>query len=178
MTSVSSVLKGFDVSPGQPISPAQRKKLIVLWHDYAKRSLDVVGNERAARLNWASGLMQRKIGSFNELTAMEAARAISALNKSMGLPAHKPRSRERGNAAGTHGRRGDERRAAELVGSEDLARIERAIERLGWDRKRFDAWLESPSSPLGRHKQIKTVADANRVWWAMKRLLQREGKWE
>lgn len=166
------------MSPAQPISAGQRKKLIVLWNDYAKRSLDVVGDERAARLNWASGLMQRKIGSFNDLTAMEAARAISTLNKSMGMPAHKPRSRERGTAAGTHGRRGSDRSVAEIVSSDDLARIERAIERLGWDRKRFDAWLDSPSSPLGRHKHIKTVADANRVWWAMKRLLQREGKWE
>jgi hypothetical protein len=71
-------------------------------------------------------------------------------------------------------RRQPEGRSVELAGTEDLARIERAIERLGWTRDRFDAWLCSPSSPLGTHgkPQIRTVAHANKVWWAMKRLLQ------
>ncbi len=167
------------MTPAQPITGGQRTKLLTLWAQHSRRSLDVVtGDGRAERLAWASKIAQRTIGSFNDLTAMEAARAISALNQSLGVPAHRPRSRDRAQAAGTHGRRGDSKKSAEIAGTEDLARIERAIERLGWDRSRFDAWLASPSSPLGRHKQIRTVGDCNRVWWAMKRLLQREGKWE
>jgi hypothetical protein len=168
------------MTPAAPIRSEQRKKLIVLWNQYYAREHWQAGNDdsRAKRLKWLEGVTQRPIGSANDLTLMEATRAISALNSMLGLPAHKPRSRERGQAAGTHGRRGADNRAAEIVGSEELARIQRAIERLGWDQHRFDAWLGSPSSPLGHKKQIRTVGDANRVWWAMKRLLQREGKWE
>jgi hypothetical protein len=167
------------MTPAQPITKGQRTKLQTLWTQYARRSLDVAG-DRSARLTWATSIVQREISSFNDLTAMEAARAISALNRAMGMPGHKPRSRDRARSAGTHGRRGDKGRSVELAGAEDLARIERAIERLGWTRDRFDAWLCSPSSPLGTHgkPQIHTVAHANKVWWAMKRLLQREGKWE
>jgi hypothetical protein len=160
------------------LTAGQRVKLQTLWHQYSGRSLDVIGDERAIRLQWASEVVKRQIASFNDLTAMEAARAISALNKAMGMPTHKPRSRDRAQAAGTHGRRGDNRTNTEMASAADLERIERAIERLGWDRSRFDAWLASPSSPLGRKKRIVTLADCNQVWWALKRLLQREGLWE
>src|SRR3954468_8184464 len=103
------------MTPASPIRPPQRKKLIVLWSQYARRSLNVTGNDREQRLAWASGVTQRRITSFNELTFQEATRAISALNQLLGLPAHKPRSRERAQAAGTHGRRGDSRKNTEMA---------------------------------------------------------------
>jgi hypothetical protein len=61
----------------------------------------------------------------------------------------------------------------------DLENIERYYHRLGWDRDTFDRWLRSPRSPLGRHSQprIRTVAQANRVRWALKKMLQTRGLW-
>jgi hypothetical protein len=163
------------------IGKSQRVKLQTLWSQYARRSLDVITvGDRAARLAWASDVIQRPIASFNDLSRLEAARAISALNRALGMAAHQKRrkSREGAQAAGTHGRRGSDRKATEIVGPEDLARIQRALDRLGWDQRRFDAWLASPSSPIGRKTQIKTVADANRTWWALKGMLEAKGLWE
>lgn len=160
------------------ISSTQRVKLMTLWHQYSRRSLDVAGSDREERLQWARGVLNREVRSFNDLSAREASRVISALNQSLGLPAHKPRQRDRAQAAGTHGRRGDDRRSAEIAGAEDLARVQRALDRLGWTQQRFEAWLASPSSPLGRNKQMRTVSDCNKVWWALKRFLKREGQWE
>jgi hypothetical protein len=66
-----------------------------------------------------------------------------------------------------------------MVSADDLARIENAISRLGWTRDRLDAWLRSSSSPLASKSdpQIRTLADANRVWWGLKSLLKKAGCW-
>jgi hypothetical protein len=57
----------------------------------------------------------------------------------------------------------------------DQRRIQDAIERLGWGQEHFNNWLASPTSPLrARGGQIRTQADANRVWWALKSILRRQ----
>ena len=160
------------------ISAEQRVKVMTLWNQYKRRSLDVLSDDREERLAWAGGVVQRKISSFNELTGLEAARVISALNVSLGLPEHQPRSRERAQAAGTHGRRNDDGRNVEIASQADLDRIQHALDRLGWDQNRFDRFLASPTSPIRGKAKIQTVGDANKVWWALKRFIKREGKWE
>ncbi len=67
-----------------------------------------------------------------------------------------------------------------MAESFDLEVIESYYARLGWSRETFDGWLRSPRSPLGRNKsqpKITTVAQANRVRWALKRMLQKKGLW-
>jgi len=112
---------------------------------------------RETRILWAIWNCDRKITSFNQLTRAEAS----------------------DEAAGREGRRGDGGPHT-LVSGEEIARIQRAKERLGWDEARFEKWLRSPSSPLGKRSNpaIRTLGDANRVWWAMKELLKQAGKWE
>jgi hypothetical protein len=170
------------------ISPAQLTKLQVLWNHYANRDLDPgLGDPRAVRLRWASQICGRKLASFKDCTKSEANRLISALNGVLGLPlnseTYSSTRRSRARQRGTEGRKNSEN-ALTLASTEDFTRIQGGIERLGWNQAQFDAWLRSPSSPLKKGKlaptnpQIRTQADANRVWWAMKRLLQRAGKWE
>ena len=67
----------------------------------------------------------------------------------------------------------------QLASAFDLGNIEKYYGRLGWDRETFDRWLRSPRSPLGRHSrpQIRTVAQANRVRWALKKMLKARGLW-
>ena len=67
----------------------------------------------------------------------------------------------------------------QLASAFDLENIEQYCGRLGWDRETFDRWLRSPRSPLGRHSQpqIRTVAQANRVRWALKKMLKARGLW-
>jgi hypothetical protein len=168
------------------ISRAQLIALQSLWSQYARHSLDAVGDERAARLEWASKNCGRKIASFNDLHGDEAASLITLLKTSLGQPVDhrrrrqpRVRDRQRAQAAGTEGRRGSASTSVTLVSADDLARIDDAITRLGWTRQRFDAWLRSDSSPLGKvaNPQIRTLGDANKVWWPMKAMLKRAGKW-
>jgi hypothetical protein len=66
----------------------------------------------------------------------------------------------------------------QLATSEDLARIATITAELGWDQARLDAFLRSGSSPL-KHRgtsSIRTQADANKVWWALKRIRDRQKK--
>jgi hypothetical protein len=95
--------------------------------------------------------------------------------------ARKRLDRDQARRAGLDGRKdGEEYSAApQLASAIDLETIDNYYTRLGWDRSRFDAWLRSPRSPL-KHKSaptISTVADANRVRWALKGMLQHAGVW-
>jgi hypothetical protein len=115
---------------------------------------------------------------------VEAATAIEQLNKTVPTSkrrSRKPMDRERAQRHGTDGRRDSSfSDAPQLVEAYDVQQIEDYYRRLGWARETFDAWLRSPRSPLGRRSQpkIRTVADANRVRWGLKRILQRKGLWE
>ena len=162
------------------ISPRQLVALQSLYSQYARRLLDVAGDGREERIRWASEQVGRNVSSFRQLRREEANRLIDALQVALGGQPGGMRNRDRARAAGTEGRRGSGRDMSTLVGQQDLDRINDALHRLGWDQARFEAWLRSPSSPLGRRRsdpQIRTVGDANRVWWALKRLLKRSGQW-
>jgi hypothetical protein len=173
-------------STHQAISRLQLVALQALWAQHARHSLDVAGDPRAARLAWASEQVKHPVASFSDLARSEAASLIDLLQKSLGQENKKKRgkrprlrNREAAQAAGTEGRRGYGSKTTTMVSAEDLARIDHAITRLGWTRERFDAWLRSDSSPLGKtaNPQIRTLADANKVWWPMKAMLKRDGKW-
>jgi hypothetical protein len=170
----------------QSITKAQLKRLQTLWGQYARHEL--IDNTREERLRWANGELLRitsprfKIGSFNELTAAEASRLINTLQSVMGIKETSPaaatrryrsriKDRDQARAAGTEGRRG-KRDKLTIAAAEDVEMIDRQLAEMGWDRARLDALLASPSSPLGRHSnpQIRTLADVNRVLWALRRI--------
>jgi hypothetical protein len=161
------------------LKDGQLVALQTLWSQYARRSLDVTrGNERDERLRWASENIGRQITSFKNLSVDEAAKLIDMLQLANGRQP-RARSQSRARAAGTHGRRGNKSNTTEIASAADLKRIQDALTRLGWDQTRFESWLQSASSPLGQRSniQLRTVADANRVWWALKRLLKQAGQW-
>jgi hypothetical protein len=70
------------------------------------------------------------------------------------------------------GRRGHEQEEIRLVDAATLALLDRLLGRLGWTRERLDAFLRSRKSPV-RSGAIRTLAEANRVIWALKRMLRR-----
>ena len=167
-----------------PISAEQLKRLQTLYSQSAAGSADLRLRSREERLLWASRVIGRTVASFSELTSEEAVAAIEQLKKSAPthkLRPHKTMDRERALRHGTDGRHDSSfDDAPQLAAAYDLEQIESYYRRLGWARDTFDAWLCSPRSPLGRRSQpkIHTVADANRVRWALKRILQRKGLWE
>jgi hypothetical protein len=165
------------MTQGKSISVRALKRLQTLWGMYARRSLDVIGNDREARLMWAAALLKHPVESFSCLTPPDAKTLIDALQSEMGIPETSPargtRTRERAHAAGTEGRK--DRRAASvtIVGPTEIALIDDLMDQLGWDRVRLEGWLRSPSGPLGRRVEIRTLADANRVIWAMKNMVRK-----
>jgi hypothetical protein len=160
--------------------------LQTLYAQWLSHSLEIGTDPRAARLAWASESIGRSIASFSELSCNEARGLIDGLKGSLGqVPAGKPRpwrrirSRERAHAAGTAGRRGADSSFVQMASADDQARIDEALRRLGWSSERYEAWLQSSSSPvLGKSgSAILTVGEANKVWWALKAMLRRSGRW-
>lgn len=158
------------------ISPAQLQIAQTLWSQHAQRSLDVIEDQRQARLAFAYEVIGRKIESFRDLTRYEAHLLINALKKSLGLPIT-VRNRALAEDRGLQGRDASQRHAV-IASKEDLERIESALARLGWNEEQYRKWLESRRSPLKGKQSVRTQADANRVWWALKRMLVRAGAWQ
>jgi hypothetical protein len=163
------------------VSRAQLKALQSLWGIYARHSLAVSdGDPRAARLAWASALVGREVKSFRELTGDEAARLIELLKQTLGQPVkpywRRPRDRESARAAGRHGRKGLVVEVPMIASAEDIERVRDLASRVGMTPEDFEAWLRSHRSPLGRFGgALRTVADCNRVLWALKSMLRRAG---
>jgi hypothetical protein len=165
----------------ETITPAQLRTLQTLFGKYVSSSLDAsTGDPRAARLEWASQNIARPIGSFKELRADEAARLIDALKVSLGqeikhIPRRawrRPRSREAAEAAGRHGRRNHVVEIAMLAGPEDFDKIDDLREAAGMSREQLDLFLRGPKSPT-RGGAIRTLADANKLIWALKGMARR-----
>jgi hypothetical protein len=166
----------------QLISSGQLKRLQVLYGQLARHTLE--GADRDARLRWASELLGRPVTSFRDLAQPDAGRLIDTLQGQLGVKASPKRrkrlSREDAHKAGTEGRRGQEDRELTMAGPSEFARIQHALDLIGWNREQLEAWLRSPRSPL-RHKsspEIRTLGDANRVWWALKRMAIARGQWK
>jgi hypothetical protein len=160
--------------------------LQTLYAQWEKHTLPDGVDSRAARLAWASESAGRKIFSFSDLGRDEARELIDRLKGSMGQqPTQNPQpwrrihSRDQAQAAGTAGRKGFSSSVIQMASPDDLARIDEALRRLDWTRDRYEAWLKSDSSPAAwkGNVTILTVGEANKIWWALKAMLRRSGRW-
>jgi len=162
------------------VSPLQLRRLQTLYSAALARALGGDGS-REARLQWASTSINRSIDSFSDLTSSEANFLIDNLQTELGqafeLAIPGRLERDRAQAAGTEGRKSQRRDVTTLASSDDLKRVNDAVSRLSWTQDQFERWLRSSSSPLKGSTAIRTLRDANRVWWALKNMLKREGKW-
>lgn len=163
------------------INKAQMQRLQVLYSQLARHTDQ--GADRESRMRWASELVGRPIASFKDLTMNDARHLIDTVQGQLGVkePAKKRLRGRAAHRAGTDGRRGSKYGAQpQMVSPADLEVIVSYYMRLGWGREQFDAWLGSSHSPLSKRAQpvIATLADANRVRWALKGMLQNRGLWE
>lgn len=161
----------------RPISKGQLKRLQVLYSQLARHTDQ--SNDRAARIAWAAQLVGRPIASFSDLTGSDARHLIDTLQGQLGVnvPAQRPRrgrprlGRDAAHKAGTEGRRGNSSNEITLAGPAEFARIEYMLDQLGWNQAQLTGWLSSPRSPLNKSNPvIRTLGDANKVWWALKRM--------
>lgn len=168
-----------------PINKRQLGRLQTLYSQLARHEIGV-GTDRSSRLAWASARLCKPVSSFSDLTAGEAGWLIDEIQTSLGVKApakpHKRLDRDQARRAGLDGRKdgGEFTSTPQIASAANLKTIESYYSRLGWGRVQFDAWLRSPRSPL-KHKTapvIITMAEANRVRWALKGMLQHAGLWK
>lgn len=164
------------------ISPAACRRLQVLYRQMEARSLDA-GGARADRLAWASERVGRSVASFNALTASEGKELIDGLQRALGMrettaPRRRPMSFRDAQKHGTEGRRDQiHAETTMLDGSEDVFRlIQVEMSALGWDQDRLRAFLRSSHGPNDGRDTIRTLGEANRVHYALKRMAERVGK--
>jgi hypothetical protein len=157
------------------LSPQQRQALHALWGVYSRRFLTVAKeNARSERLAWASRNIERAVESFTELSVGEAAQLIELMKQALGQETKvvpRPR-RDLALAYGTAGQRKETSNQIQMVDAPTLELLDRLLGQLGWSPERLDVFLHSRKSPV-RRGAIRTLGEANRVIWALKRMLRR-----
>jgi hypothetical protein len=164
------------------ISNPALRRLQVLYRQAAARSLDL-STARDARVAWASQQIGREIASFSDLSVYEGKQLIDRLQAELGVPQtapprRQPVSRYQAEKMGTEGRRDQiHTEVTMLDGSEqifDLIRHE--LTELGWDQDRLRTFLRSGHGPNNGRDTIRTLGEANRVHYALKRMAERQAK--
>jgi hypothetical protein len=164
------------------LSELQLARLQVLYGQLAAHELGV-NTDRLSRLRWASERLGREVESFKELSGADAGFLIDSIQQQLGVkaPAVRRLDRHQARRAGLDGRKdgGEYSAAPQLATAADLARIQAIREQIGWSEDTFRAFLASSRSPLARRadKSVRTTGDANKVWWALKRIAQSKGLW-
>ncbi|MDR3798001.1 MAG: hypothetical protein P4K93_07600 [Terracidiphilus sp.] len=164
------------------ITPGQMKRLQVLYGQLARHTQE--GADRASRMAWASKLLLRPIMSFKDLSDHDARHLIDTIQGQLGVkvPARPRKRLDRDTAqkAGTEGRRGYQSNETTLAGPSEFARIRYVLDLIGWSQAQFEGWLRSSRSPLSNRTNpvIRTLYEANRVYWALKGMATAQGKWK
>lgn len=159
-------------------APALRR-LQVLYGQFERHSLDITSSSREERIAWASARIGRKIASFKDLTIEEGILLIDGLQRTLQVkaPSQTPRKRmDRKSAekAGTEGRHDQIHAETTIVCAADFKRIQRHLTRLGWDEAGLHRFLLGSNNPLKGRTEILTLGDANKVYWALKRIPARK----
>jgi hypothetical protein len=165
------------------ISRPALKRLQTLYSQFERRSIDVgttAAELRRDRLAWAAQCCQREVKSFNELTSAEGKLLIDALQGTFGqaqtVTSRRQRTSKRdAQKQGTEGRRDQIHPDTTMLdGSEPVFDfIRRELTTLGWDQQRLGAFLRSPHGPNDGRDTIRTLGDANRIHFALKRMAVR-----
>jgi hypothetical protein len=164
------------------IYPSQLRALQTLFGTYARRSFDLSdGDLRAERLSWASQNVGRALTSFKELCADEATQLIEMLKLALGQETkptwRRPRNRRAALAFATHGRKNRSVKVEMIATPADIEEIQGLRKHVGITEEGFEIWLRSRSSPISQRPEprLRTLADCNRVRWALKAMLRRAG---
>jgi hypothetical protein len=164
------------------ITKPQLGRLQTLYAQLARHEIGV-GASRAARIAWATETLHKPVESFSALTMEDAGWLIDQLQQQLGVqaPLKSRPDGDQARRAGLDGRKdGTEfANAPQMATARDLRRIQAMIAQLGWSHETYANFLASQRSPLAKRadKQIRTTSDANKVWWALKRIAQQKGVW-
>jgi hypothetical protein len=163
------------------ITARQLARLQTLYAQYARHEIGV-GTDRESRIRRATERLRKPVSSFKNLTMEDAGFLIDGLQTALGVkaPLKQRPNRNQARRAGLDGRKDGSEfdNNQQMATAADLARIQRILEQLGWDESSLRKFSESTRWPLKRaDKQIRTTRDANKVWWALKRIAKSKGAW-
>jgi hypothetical protein len=164
------------------ITKPQLVRLQTLYGQLAAHEIGI-GADRLSRIRWATERLHKSVASFSNLSADDAGFLIDSIQQQLGVksPVKKRPGRDQARRAGLDGRKdgAEFADAPQMANAEDLRRIQSMLDQLGWSELSFSNFLNSQRSPLARRadKQIRTTADANKVWWALKRIAREKGLW-
>jgi hypothetical protein len=163
------------------ISPEQLKRLHTLWAMLCRHA-HIDPQDRDARLGWFTGAVGRPVTSSKQLTRDEATGLITEIQKHLPpelLTRRRP-DRRTARSYGTAGRRKqgagsrEQEKTIDLIDAPTWKLLGKLLADLGWDRARLDAFVISPHGP----QRLATLADANKVIWALKQMVRRKSKIE
>jgi hypothetical protein len=158
----------------KPITNSQLKRLQTLYSQFERLSWDeqrTTAQRRRERLDWARLNIRREIESFSDLSSREANDLTDILQVAMG---QRP-SREAAKALGARGKKLPGKSDV-LVSATEINAINEIMSRMGWDQQRLEKFLLSPSSPLRGRAQIRTAAEARKVYFALKGIANRSAR--
>ena len=153
----------------KPLSPRQLTCIQALWAQ-RMRGAGIAGADECRELRHAylREVTAGRATSTKELTFADAKRVIERLLRDAG---GQIKDSAGARAAGTHGRRGADRRVSMLATKGQIDLLVSYASRLGWNDERLDAFIERQ---LGAHRQVRTVADINKVLWGLKSMVRRQ----
>ena len=151
------------------ITPAQTRRLHAAWRDWTRR-LRLRPEADGSLRHYYVQLFSGGSGEAWELTAAQASRVITWFERLSGRA-----STEEDYAAGTAGRRGFPERRWVRPNPAAWRALWATAETLGMDRERLERFMARQFAGLGLHgfRDIRTMADLNRVLWALKAMLRR-----
>ena len=164
-----------NLAPGS-LTRAQLRRLQTLWHRWmAPLKLD---HERDQQLRHAyvEILTRGRAHTTTELSRMDAAYVIRRLERVAGRRRYP--SRALAYVAGTAGREGYDAHPEILATLTDFRLLDSHAAQLGMTRVQFDHFIAAHYGRLGLHRRrdIRALADLNRVLWGLKALLRRRAE--
>ncbi len=153
----------------RPITPAQTRRLHAAWRDWTRRLRLRPEAEGRLRLYYVQ-LFSGGSAEAWELTAAQASRVITWFERLSGRA-----STAEDYAAGTAGRRGFPERRWVRPNPAAWRALWATAEALGMDREGLERFMARHFAGVGLRdfRDIRTMADLNRVLWALKAMLRR-----
>ncbi len=158
------------LKPAPPISPAQVRRLQVLWHHWTARLGLEPEADRWLRHYYVELLSEGRAAETKQLTRTDAARVIAWLER-----LSRPTARIEDHAAGTAGRHGFPERRQVRPNAAAWRALWAVASALGMNRQKLNEFIRNhyASAALQSTSDLRTMADLNRVLWGLKAILRR-----
>ncbi len=158
------------LQPALPISKAQIRRLQLLWRRWTASLRLAPESDRRLRHYYVKLFSDSRACETKQLTRADAAQLIARLERLAG-----PWRVVQDRAAGTAGRRGFPERRRIRPNPAAWHAFWGAAAALGMNRRRLDEFIHHHYAGVGLDslRDLRTMADLNRVLWGLKAMLRR-----